>query len=595
MTNEYKENLLAELVGQIQDTEGVDEPQIQYGGVKNSTLDDYIRNHGHTNNLTLAFSVSRNNRLVLFYNEYTDHFISAFVVITDNNLEPLGIINSSYGGTLFSAFQMTSANDSGEGRIYFVSNNRIYYINDPTSKKPLEEYNIRILASYPLQLNGGSLLTFKKYADGGNFVFAYRRGTGRIGITEFVNNVGAPSEWNTYEYDFNEIYFTGSLDIFPIWDNGFECRVCYITSVEDSMSVYDVMKVLITNDNVGTLSLQVYKIIPVDADLQTTQTTMITYNKVAYIVSGLSNHKFLHITDISTEQDTMVYEFVNSTPVFKVLNNMLFIKEEIPSGSDYNIYCGVVIDDTYYRQTMYVSNVQTQFFVFNMYNLYTFLVYEVSRIKKAYLIYNENNYNGQPYNSDKSTVSNSAVLYNSNSEPIFARNLYNKTTYNNTESSTVNVPNFQLNDTTISNESLISMANNEIVSSDLEITKNIYENLFINFFNTINITDNNFDKNQANTIGASYFVSGINNLSYDDIKATKFKVTYTDETTFTGDITDISLNGTTANLVFCIYVDKPINKIEIISNDTTTSYAEIGNQSYDLNSIYKITQQVVIA
>jgi hypothetical protein len=291
----------------------------------------------------------------------------------------------------------------------------------------------------------------------------------------------------------------------------------------------------------------------------------------------------------------MVYEFVNSTPVFKVLNNMLFIKEEIPSGSDYNIYCGVVVDNTYYRQTMYISNVQTQFFVFNMYNLYTFLVYEVSRIKKAYLIYNENNYNGQPYNSDESVVSNSAVLYNSNSEPIFARNLYNKTTYNNTESSTVNVPNFQLNDTTISNESLISMANNEIVGSDLEITKNIYENLFINFFNTINITDNNFNKNQANTIGASYFVSGINSLSYDDIKATKFKVTYTDETTFTGDITDISLNGTTANLVFCIYVDKPINKIEIISNDTMTSYAEIGNQSYDLNSIYKITQQVVIA
>jgi hypothetical protein len=139
------------------------------------------------------------------------------------------------------------------------------------------------------------------------------------------------------------------------------------------------------------------------------------------------------------------------------------------------------------------------------------------------------------------------------------------------------------------------MANNEIVSSNLGITKNIYENLFINFFNTINITDNNFNKNQANTIGASYFVSGINSLSYDDIKATKFKVTYTDETTFTGDITDISLNGTTANLVFCIYVDKPINKIEIISNDTMTSYAEIGNQSYDLNSIYKITQQVVIA
>ena len=78
-----------------------------------------------------------------------------------------------------------------------------------------------------------------------------------------------------------------------------------------------------------------------------------------------------------------------------------------------------------------------------------------------------------------------AKLYNSNNKIIFARNLYNKVINANTTISTLNIPNTNLNDITIYNQSLIGETNYVLMNNQESITKNIYENLNINFYTTL--------------------------------------------------------------------------------------------------------------
>ena len=210
MTQEYQTNILTQLVETVEEQSSVNRPIFQNGDSSTTELQTFITQNGHSGSLELMFYVSRNGKFLLFYNEYNSNpaWTSSFVVITDQSLNPVAIINSYYSGTPFTAFSKTIANDTGEGRIYFTNlQNRLYYVNDPTSKKEMQPYEMRILASYAMQLPGESFLSFKKNADGGNFVFATKKlSNNHIFITEFVNNVGIPSEWNNYEYNFNELY-----------------------------------------------------------------------------------------------------------------------------------------------------------------------------------------------------------------------------------------------------------------------------------------------------------------------------------------------------------------------------------------------------
>lgn len=593
MTQEYKENILNQLVGNVQEGTGSNVPQFSNAETITTTLNTYIANAGHTQTNSLSFWLMRNNKILLFYNEYSSSYsyLSSFVVIVDNDFQPIAIINTLESGNPLPMFSVTISNDTGEGRIYFVSiiSGRLYYINDPTSKKETDTYHINILNSYELQLTGSILGSFKKNANGGNFVFAtLDYGTYHIYITEFVNNVGMPNEWNTYEYNHAETGFSSDLDFYPLWTNGFSCRVVYYATDDGNayINVLDTQEV----DNVKSLTLT--KKIETDVVIASSRATLLSYTKFAFLESYPTKNN-LRLVDLATSKNIVLYQFTNSTfTVLKAINNILFV-ENVDNSK--NLTVGLVQDEVFYPKSLgTLTGTTASMFILNTYNLYTISFLDGSNVVKTYLIYNVNNYNGSSFNGVNSCTSNTGVLYDTNNKPIFARNLYNKTFINNTEIDTLNVPNFMLNDKTISTENILSLNNNIIINESQDITKNQYENLFLNFFNTINIIDNNTGNNIQNKEASTYFLNGINSNQYDNLQSLKYKVTYEDSTTDTNTITNVSISNLTATLSFVLYVPKTINTIEIISNDESISYATLPSQTYNLNSYYKIEQEITV-
>jgi hypothetical protein len=78
-------------------------------------------------------------------------------------------------------------------------------------------------------------------------------------------------------------------------------------------------------------------------------------------------------------------------------------------------------------------------------------------------------------------IPNSGILYDTDGNIVFARNLYNKTMYGGTTESIIEIPNTYLNDVTLEEKDLISVSNSILNKNTQQITKNIYETLYINF------------------------------------------------------------------------------------------------------------------
>lgn len=216
------------------------------------------------------------------------------------------------------------------------------------------------------------------------------------------------------------------------------------------------------------------------------------------------------------------------------------------------------------------------------------------------LIYNDDNYNTEAFekngNDTRTLVPNQGILLGTNNKPIFARNLYNLKTYKNKSTSVLNVPNNMLNDVSIEKNKIISMFNNDINENSDSIEKNIYEDLYINYFNTLTMQDQNTSDYVDNLEGAIRINQSANKLGdYELAKATKIKITYDDNTYKIGGANSSITNGI-CTYEFYVYVpnDKNIIKIDIMSEDEETIYQTIDDFPTSLltTKTYKIQQDV---
>ena len=193
-------------------------------------------------------------------------------------------------------------------------------------------------------------------------------------------------------------------------------------------------------------------------------------------------------------------------------------------------------------------------------------------------------------------IPNSGTILDENDNLIFARNLYNVSINQNTTESTLEIPNTYLNNNIINTQNLYSQTNSLLNSNEQSITKNIYETLYINFFNTINIKNANDPNNVIiNVPGASRLngsISGYN--SYNNVKIGLVKVNYTDNTSQNITGLEITKNSdTNYTISFVIYVPKEISSIQIMSADGMTTYQTI-NPNLQTGKFYRITQDVKI-
>lgn len=620
MTHEYKTNVLRQLTGQVVEGTGTNQPIFNTLPSGTDALNDYITEQGYSGTFFLDFSCTRNSQQLLFYtvNREDPGAISqgSFIVITDMDLQPLGIIKQWNSGTDFRVFHKIINNDIGTGRIYFIDIDptnydtpRIVYMNDPTSKKVGDEYEAELLSSVyiPNMTSNDYVWDFNKNENASRFAIAtFNNSVNKITLTEYVNNVGSTDEWNTYTYNTAIPGFSGDITIYPVWAEKIDCRVSFV----DTTNGLDI-KVLNTQDNEGTLSLILQKTIQLPNDIQgftndIKNVTMLNYN---YLYCGSQGSFGYDTTSTFLEVDLNngAMNILYTTPYYStffiqaVNNQIFFIRQSyIPNDNTDEFTFGMVGNHKYYEVPVTTSNnFNPLFFVINSFNLYSIRIIDetasINTAYKLYVIYNSLNYNGNSYNGMESILSNSVVLSDNDNYPIFARNLYNKTVTSNTVESTVEIPAYQLNGIDIAKQQLLSKNNNKIINQSQSIEKNIYEVVLMNFFNTLTIIDNNENKNKVMLNASNYFVNGMESQRYDNIKALKFKVTYTDDSTYIGSIGNTTIDEYTniATLEFAFYSGVGVSKVEIISNDENVTYATV-DETYDTESLYKVTQEVKI-
>lgn len=155
-----------------------------------------------------------------------------------------------------------------------------------------------------------------------------------------------------------------------------------------------------------------------------------------------------------------------------------------------------------------------------------------------------------------------------------------------------------LNDIDIEQQDLLGETNGTLITNTDTIQKNIYEDLFINFYNTLTMQNQNTQEYITNLNGATRINSSISQImDYDNAKIGKIRINYNDDTNLVKTINPASrVSQFVYQFSFNVYVPtgKNVISIELISEDENTTYQTITGLNLENSKSYKITQNVEI-
>ena len=157
---------------------------------------------------------------------------------------------------------------------------------------------------------------------------------------------------------------------------------------------------------------------------------------------------------------------------------------------------------------------------------------------------------------------------------------------------TSQIPYFDLNNSQIYKAILLSKNNNILAPAVIDLTKNIYEELNINFTNTFKFISNGVEDLTC----ASNFTNAMLQRQVS-IKATKYKISYFKEDDVYGDIDTSGLVYSNLKTTYTLpisIIDNRVISVEIMSDDYTTTYLKIDGSLFDHIGDYTITFDVRI-
>lgn len=580
-----------------------------------------------------------------------------YIILFDDNMNKVALLTQYDSGTDFSPFVLLNVDEKGQ--IYGVDyslrdgnyKNRFIMLNNISVKQPTQEYKAVLRQSYFIQCSDDSSfenLHMLNYICKDPNSSHYAMGRTVYGVLELKINVGSENEW-TYYRDTPSTFPSVVLPVthpLILWnEDGIMSFTAYYIGDSNNTGNWGIYKA--TND--GTT-------INTSAELFNIDTT---YNESGYEefrpnFSSTAFTSYRAFSIYTTAQNT-AYIMLGGTyyygtqlraryDVLRVhMNNIQFMYEDWEletSERDINMFCDLELLNgnmfiKYYWQPLsdgnnnylvnvYMINSQeniedkktiaevepseiSKFHVFgirNVYELYT--IYWLGRdfdsslmmLSKTNLIYGEGHMNGLPGKTAVSLVPVQIRLYDDEGI-IFARTLYNMTINNNILECTAQVPNTMLNDTTIIGEKLMSYDMLEISSNSEEITKNIYETLYVNIFNKVNMVNKNDLNNPiSNPIGASRLIYSVstrlepNSDTYDNSKINKIRINYKNGESYIKNIISCNITNNISDIQFQITPISDILNIEIISNDEKTVYQRIVEvDNYEIGKTYKISQK----
>lgn len=582
-----------------------------------------------------------------------------FILLLDENYNMLELITEYSSGTKLGYILALNVDETGQLYGVDIAYNddnkgRFIMLNNVSIKSEnAEHYQVKLRRSYFLQGSVSSGISFIRYIfkdPNSSSYFIYATGTRG---TLLKLKVGAENEWIDYtENSTGGVSILAGINAF--WDSNNNLTLCLVRRVliEATNTVYIYLGISDNNNvvqytNIGEFKSTFYPSINAskvyllednlgDASSRTLRTTS------AYIVSPtkfyMTTGAFIEgtgtlvpdklipstieydngtITRIGVDLNYATAEasedYVIMFSETKVINNALFVINYINEDNTihypkYDITVNLMLGEYDYARKFITNVLDSDLLEFNiiditnMYNLF-----KVNAVVNSFdagtsllfntnIIYNPNNFNGEAYSNTNAIDPKQIWLYDENGNIIFARNLYNKTLYNNVMEATLEVPNTMLNDITISTQKLISETNYIMNENEGDITKNIYETLYINFFNTILIQNQNTIDYVDNIIGSTRLNRSISDTNdYDEAKITKFRINYQNGTSYVKNIISSTITNGIADIQFQLTPISDILNIEIISNDEETTYQTIREfTNYEIGKTYILSQKCYV-
>lgn len=646
MKDDFKQTLFDYLIGKLPKEQGTTEEIFKsIDEIPRSEWAEFIPSSWNNFRYEGLIEVADSELLVL-YGGYkaTDNEVRGIITILNNSFIPIKTFYQYDSGTYLRYIQCMIQEEDGtfslidcpdfptdENWSFTTSQKRFIMINNFTQQIN-GDYVITLHKSYILPTDYFNFYCGKMFKDinSSHYVMVgnYLKDQNSpdydgIRIVELKINVSSENDWNKYDDD-----GTGWLlgDSYVEFNNDdFYCEVLLNDTSNSSRELYIWTKEF-TATSLVLKSIATFNFHPyIDSISCKNQSVFLNKNECYFVQnnqhwgnSGRTESKYigLYYYNIQNEELKTIYEhylgeydYCNLESIYIVVNNNnLYVEfndniDSINITADYyfqrlenQLWSPIKISEqqyfTYDRRALYVNN------NYNLLNWFSYVLNPQPQYWKIYNIkenYNSSNYNGEPYINTNALIPNSAEIY-SNENLVFARNLYNKTINNNTTVSTVEIPNTYLNGIDLTSKNLLSETKLDLIRDTNVTQKNIYETMFLNFINVLQVADRNNATQVLNQEASTYLNNAINtDDSYDNAKLyNKVIINYQDGSSKESSYSLENTTETSTIIAFGLYIDKLINNVEIVSNDKTITYQTIDLSTLELNKNYSIKQKLEV-
>ena len=655
MTDEFKQTLFDYLIGKLPNEKGTTEEIFkEINEISRDEWVDFLPNGGIWTSMRIegliAPSENTSNFTVLYggyYNVNAKENSSGFIYLLNEEFKPIKLYETYSNGTKLRYIQQMQVSSDGN---FFAVDDAVYSYDNEQDVQTSQKRFI-MLNNFTQQINNDYILTLQKsYIFPSNYfnfyckyltknpnsshyflVGARANNIGNsldydaVGCIDLKINVGSENEWKFQSTPLNisneGIVYGGAVATFDSNDNVTFKIIATGTSNSLNQPIY------LYSQNYSESSWNrktiTSKGLYIDSIVSNNQCYFINHDIVYFVLSneawgnsGVIEDKYIGLYKYTISNNKLEEVFLEklgeadhiyTRGIYLSVNNnelyILYCKDDDQDG----------IGDFYYFRYKNKWNPKLiaqqkpfrykseYFFVKSNFNLVSSFITKTTftetywnqiMIKENY---NSSNYNGEPYINTNSLISNSAEIY-SEENLVFARNLYNKTINNNTTVSTVEIPNTYLNGIDLTSKNLLSQTNLTMIADANVIQKNIYETVFLNFINVLQVADRNNATQVLNQEASTYLNSAINtDGSYDNAKLyNKVIINYQDGSNKEVSYDKENITKTSTVIAFGLYIDKLINNAEIVSNDKTITYQTIDLSSLELNKYYAIRQKMEV-
>lgn len=646
MTDEFKQTLFDYLIGKLPNEKGTTEEIFkEINEIPRSEWAEFIPSSWNNFRYEGLIEVADSELLVL-YGGYkaTDNEVRGIITILNNSFIPIKTFYQYDSGTYLRYIQCMIQEEDGtfslidcpdfptdENWSFTTSQKRFIMLNNFTQKNN-NDYMLTLQRSYIMPSDYFNFYCKKMYKDVNSshyvMVGTYLKDQNSpdydgIRIIELKVNVSSENEWNKYDDD-GSGWFLG--DAYVEFDNdNFFCEVLLTRNLFSNRNISlwakEFAQSAFSLKTIGTVDY--YAVI--DSIQYNNQSVFLSKNEVYFVL----NNQWWGISERLESKYIGLYYYNNTTSEFKTMyehylgdydfcdleaiyiaenNNNLYIEfnnniDNTNNLADYYFqrlenqeWNPIKVSEQQYfrsqRRGLYVNN------NYNLLNWFSYMSNPQAQYWKIYNIkenYNSSNYNGEPYTNTNALIPNSTEIY-SNENLVFARNLYNKTINNNTTVSTVEIPNTYLNGIDLTSKNLLSETKLDLIRDTNVTQKNIYETMFLNFINVLQVVDRNNANQVLNQEASTYLNNAINtDDSYDNAKLyNKVIINYQDGSSKESSYSLENTTETSTVIAFGLYIDKLINNAEIVSNDKSMIYQTIDLSSLELNKNYSIKQKLEV-